>query len=143
MWTHLRSLKTIIIQLARERLVFGLIKENSQDEAEASITDSTVSPEQFGEIMAMMVTNNISTTMAKNLLNVLYTTEVGRNPTQVAKDRGWELIKDQNKLRAICRRVIAECPSETLTKYYKSERNRTKIFKFLTGKAMAESRRAS
>jgi aspartyl-tRNA(Asn)/glutamyl-tRNA(Gln) amidotransferase subunit B len=120
--------------------LFGLIKEHSRDEAEASIAKTNVSPEQFGEIMVMMISNKISTTMGKNLLNLLYTTEIDGKPSQVAKDKGWELISDLDELRSIAKRAVLDCPTDKLMQYFKGERGKIKIFKFLTGRAMAESK---
>lgn len=118
--------------------LFGLVKDNSPDEAEASVSESHVSAEQLGEIMAMILSGKISTTMAKNLMHLLYTTEQGRRPADVAADQGWELVTDPEKLRAMCEHILGEHPDELAT-YSKGGKYQIKIFKFFTGKAMALS----
>eukprot|EP00977_Amphora_coffeiformis_P027512 scaffold34618_cov159-Amphora_coffeaeformis.AAC.3 len=119
--------------------LFGIVKEHSPNEAEASVSESSVSPEQLGEIMVMILNGKISTTMAKNLLLLLYTTERGGKPAQVAADQGWELVTNPEELRALCERVISEHPDELVT-YQKGGKYEVKIYKFLTGKAMAASK---
>ena len=119
--------------------LFGIVKEHSPNEAEASVSESFVSPKQLGEIMAMILNGKISTTMAKNLLLVLYTTERGGKPVQVAADQGWELVTDPEELRTLCEQVIREHPDELVT-YQKGGKYEIKIYKFFTGKAMAASK---
>lgn len=121
--------------------LFGMVKEHSQVEAEASISESNVSPEQLGEIMAMILNGKISTTMAKNLLHLLYTKEHGQRPAEVAAAQGWQLVTDPTELRRLCEQVLEQHPDQ-LAMYHnnKDGKYEMKIFKFFTGQAMAASK---
>lgn len=119
--------------------LFGLVKLHSADKTEVTVSDSAVSPEQLGETMAMVLDGKISTSMAKNLLALLYTTEQGENPAQVAADRGWQLVSNPQQLRSLCEGVVDQHPDE-MTRYRKGGKHEIKMFKFLTGKAMAASK---
>ena len=119
--------------------LFGIVKEHSPNESEASVSESFVSPVQLGETVAMILNGRISTTMAKNLLHCLYTTEKGGIPHQVASDQGWQLISDPEELRALCDRVTKSHPDE-VEKYREGGKYEIKMFKFFIGKVMAASR---
>ena len=76
--------------------------------------------------------------MAKQLLKILYTEELGQNPRDVAKNRGFRLIVNAEELASICRDVIEENPEE-MDKYKLGGKFSRKINKFLLGKAMQKS----
>ena len=119
--------------------LFGLVKEHCDDPSEATVAESLVSPEQLGDTMALILRGKISTTMAKNLLLLLYTKQQGGQPAQVAADQGWELVTDLKQLRDLCNQVVDEYAKEMET-YRKGGKFEIKIFKFFTGKSMAASK---
>lgn len=125
--------------------LFALVRENELQKTaeeilgEASVKYSTVSGEQLGEVVALLMEGIISNTMAKQLLKILYNEEQGESPRQVAKHRGFQLITDSDELAKLCHRVIADSPEE-MERYRLGGKFSRKITKFLLGKAMASSR---
>jgi len=100
---------------------------------------STVNGQQLGEVAALQLHGTISTTMSRKLLYILYHEEHGRKPSQVAKERGLQLIEDSQTLRTICRETIDQHP-DSLEQYKKGGKHVIKMKKFLVGKSMAHSR---
>ena len=76
--------------------------------------------------------------MAKKLLQILYKDEQGRDPREVANERGFKLITDTDELGQICRQVIQENPEE-LERYKLGGKFALRITKFFLGKAMKKS----
>lgn len=125
--------------------LFALVREHETVKAaeeseagEASVKFSKVDAKQLGGIAALLVDETISSTMAKNLLRILYTEEQGREPRVIAEERGFQLITDANELDKICREVIDENPEE-MEKYRMGGKFARKITKFLLGKSMQKS----
>ncbi len=122
--------------------LFSLVREyesgkalEDDDGGTASVKFSAVSGKQLGVVVAILAEGTISKTMAKQLLKVLYTEEQGKDPRVVAKDRGFQLIVDPDKLAKICRTVIDDSPEE-MERYRLGGKFSRKITKFLLGKAM-------
>jgi aspartyl-tRNA(Asn)/glutamyl-tRNA(Gln) amidotransferase subunit B len=125
--------------------LFALVREyeltkalEEEDGVEASIKFSAVSAEQLGGVTALLAEGTISSTMAKQILRILYTEEHGQDPRQVAHDRGFRLIQNTEELQTICRAVIDENPQE-MEKYRMGGKFARKITKFLLGKAMQKA----
>jgi aspartyl-tRNA(Asn)/glutamyl-tRNA(Gln) amidotransferase subunit B len=143
-----RSIKTKVLAenvanlLANE--LFALVGEHElskameEDGAEASMRFSSVSAEQLGVVSAMLADGEISSTMAKHIIRILYTEEQGRDPREVANERGFKLITNKEAIEQICRTVIQENPIE-MEKYRMGGKFARKITKFLLGKAMQEA----
>ena len=118
-----------------------------------SVQNSNVSAEQLGELVLLLEEGRISNMMAKALLTLLYTEypsppphdddDGGRDdyvsPRQVAQDRGFELVTDTDRLRELCRSVLAEHP-DLLDVYRRGGKFVPKMQTVLTGKVMAASR---
>jgi aspartyl-tRNA(Asn)/glutamyl-tRNA(Gln) amidotransferase subunit B len=124
-----------IFALVREH---EMLKAREEDGAEVSVKFSSVSAEQLGAVSAMLAEGAISTTMAKQILRILYTEEQGRDPRQVANDRGFRMIRNTDELEKLCRAVIDENPNE-MEKYRLGGKFARKITKFLLGKAMEKT----
>ena len=125
--------------------LFALVREHElskaleeEDVTEASVKFSSVNAEQLGVLSAMLAEGEISSTMAKHILRILYTEEQGRDPRELAKERGFKLITNKEALEKICRAVIEESPTE-MEKYRMGGKFARKITKFLLGKAMQEA----
>lgn len=119
--------------------VDGIMADHDNDDS-CSLDVSKVSAKQLGEVVHLVQEGRVSSTMAKNLLAVLYTEcETGASPRKVAADRGFELITDFDALRELCHKVIREHPDE-LHVYQKGGKFVTKMQKLFTGKVMAASR---
>jgi Asp-tRNA(Asn)/Glu-tRNA(Gln) amidotransferase B subunit len=109
--------------------------------AESASSYSTVSDDQLGALIAMLLQGTISTTQAKTLLSLLYhdTEAQGQSPEVVAQQRGLQLISDPVQLEILCRETIDQFPKQ-LKQYRQGGKHVTKMKKFLVGKAMARSR---
>jgi len=125
--------------------LFALVREHElskalgeDDGGEASVKYSSVSCEQLGIVSAMLVDGTVSSTMAKQLLRILYVEEQGRDPRQVANERGFKLIQSRDELEAICHAVIEENPTE-MEKYRSGGKFGRKMTKFFLGKAMQKA----
>lgn len=141
----LKDVPTTIANLLCNEL-FSLIREDEEerrsDEIESFDTKdvpySTVDGQQLGEIVALQLNGTMSATMSKKLVGILYHEEHGRRPSQVAQERGLQLISDMEALRNICRDIIDLNP-ESLEQYKKGGKHVIKMKKFLVGKSMAHS----
>uniref|UniRef100_A0A7S4AF83 Glutamyl-tRNA(Gln) amidotransferase subunit B, mitochondrial n=1 Tax=Pseudo-nitzschia australis TaxID=44445 RepID=A0A7S4AF83_9STRA len=156
-----------LFALVREFELQRLIEEGLIDSAAAggggdsSMRFSRVTGYQLGEVVAMVSEDKISNTMAKHLLRVLYSdamegeeepelenessstippssTSLVKSPRAVARERGFELVTDENELATLCRTVIDSSPKE-MERYKLGGKYSTKITKFLLGKAMGAS----
>ena len=126
--------------------LFGLVREHEatqavdeEDGGEASVKYSRVSAKQVGIVGALVAEEKLSNTMAKKLLRILYTEERGKDPRDIANERGFRLIMDAKELESICRAVIQENP-EAMDKYRMGGKFAVKILKFLLGMAMQKSK---
>lgn len=126
--------------------LFALVREHEtakaledEDGGEASVKYSAVSGKQLGTVAALLSEGTISSTMAKQLLKILYMEEQGKDPRDIARKRGFRLITDSDELSSICRAVIDESPEE-MERYRLGGKFARKITKFLLGKAMQQSK---
>mmetsp|Transcript_3357 Transcript_3357/g.5097 ORF Transcript_3357/g.5097 Transcript_3357/m.5097 type:complete len:614 (-) Transcript_3357:20-1861(-) len=123
--------------------LYGLVKENSSEsnqEEEASIKNSTVSGAQLGELAVMLEEGVISTPLGKKLLATLFEKEIGKNPRDVAEERGWKVVSNQDELLNLCRDVILAAENERFLALYKAGgKQRRKMTKLFMGKAMGAS----
>jgi aspartyl-tRNA(Asn)/glutamyl-tRNA(Gln) amidotransferase subunit B len=125
--------------------LFALVREHegyesSMDgDSENSVKYSKVDAKQLGGVVVLLEEGTISNTMAKQLLRILYTEEIGGEPRTVADEKGFQLITDPDELAAICRKVIDDSPEE-LERYKLGGKFARKITKFFLGKTMAASR---
>lgn len=103
-----------------------------------SLMNSKVSPTQISEIVQLVEAGTLSKTMAKNLLVVLYVEEQGRTPSEVAKERGLEMIANADQLRTLCEGVM-DAHLDELELYKQGGKYERKIRKFFLGKCMAAS----
>ena len=132
-----------IAQLAANLLtneLFALVKEDAPESDHVpTVQTSAVTGQQLGEIVVLLATGSLSSTMAKKLLAVIYTQSLtGASPAQVAAEHGFQLVTDSNALLSLCRQVLADHPAEVgLLK--QGGKFVGKMQKLFTGKAMAAS----
>ena len=128
--------------------LFALVRESqnqqkhelSQDGDDSSAKSySVISGTQLGELIVMMLKGDISNTMAKQILQILYNEESDKAPQAVATERGFQLIKDEDHLAQFCRQAIDNNPKE-LEKYKQGGKFARKMIKFFVGKSMAASK---
>ena len=107
-------------------------------ETTTSIQDSTVSADQLGQTVALVLNGTLSNFMAQTMLQLLYKSEQGRIPAEVAHERNWKLISDPDTLRAMCRRVVEHEPPDKLQQYHRGGKSQVKLLRYFSGKVMAD-----
>ncbi|KCV83131.1 aspartyl/glutamyl-tRNA amidotransferase subunit B [Actibacterium atlanticum] len=85
--------------------LFGRLKKEDHD-----ITESPVSPEQLGGIIALITKGDISGKIAKDLFEIVYTE--GGDPAQIVEARGMKQVTDTGAIEAAVDKVIAENPAQ-------------------------------
>jgi aspartyl-tRNA(Asn)/glutamyl-tRNA(Gln) amidotransferase subunit B len=120
--------------------LFAFIKDQVDDKDVASVAHSSVSAAQLGELAWMQHSGDISSTMAKKILAILFVSgDRSASPRQVAADHGFRLVSNPEELLAICQAVITDHPEE-LDVYCKGGKFVSKMVKLFTGKSMAACR---
>ena len=85
--------------------LFGRLKKEGHD-----ITESPVSPEQLGGIVALIKSGDISGKIAKDLFEIVYTE--GGNPAEIVEARGMKQVTDTGAIEAAVDEVIAANPAQ-------------------------------
>ena len=86
--------------------LFGRLKKDD----DKGITDSPVSPEQLGGIIALIAKGDISGKIAKDLFEIVYTE--GGDPAQIVEARGMKQVTDTGAIEAAVDQVIADNPAQ-------------------------------
>jgi aspartyl-tRNA(Asn)/glutamyl-tRNA(Gln) amidotransferase subunit B len=106
----------------------GLLKGSLFVEKDFSIT-----PENFGELVALIYEGKISSKMAKILLEEMLKT--GADPSRIIEEKELVQITDEGEIEKIAEKVISE-NKKAVSDYKKGKKN---AFQFLVGKIMGES----
>ena len=117
--------------------LFGLVKKHNPDQLEYSVSMSVVTPEQIGELVAMFMDEKISSTVAKNVLRLLFEKEKGKKPSLVVEEQELYVVKDPDQLAIVAMLVIADHLEQAI-EYREGRKN--KILKFFMGEIMRETK---
>ncbi|UWQ02749.1 Asp-tRNA(Asn)/Glu-tRNA(Gln) amidotransferase subunit GatB [Aliiroseovarius crassostreae] len=104
--------------------LFGRLKKEDH-----SITESPVSPEQLGGIIALITKGDISGKIAKDLFEIVYTE--GGDPAEIVEARGMKQVTDTGAIEAAVDEVIAANPAQV----EKAKQN-PKLVGFFVGQVM-------
>jgi aspartyl-tRNA(Asn)/glutamyl-tRNA(Gln) amidotransferase subunit B len=85
--------------------LFGRLKKEGHE-----ITESPVSPDQLGGIIALIQNGEISGKIAKDLFEIVYTE--GGEPAEIVEARGMKQVTDTGAIEAAVDAVIAENPAQ-------------------------------
>ncbi len=107
----------------------GLVKEKDLPWGELLLT-----PENFAEIIKMILENIISSRAAKDILRVLV--EEGGDPSDIVRDRGLAQISNENALEEVAKKVIAGNP-QAISDFKSGKEN---ALQFLVGQVMKETK---
>ncbi|MBI4272227.1 Asp-tRNA(Asn)/Glu-tRNA(Gln) amidotransferase subunit GatB [Candidatus Uhrbacteria bacterium] len=91
-----------------------------------------ITPENFGQLIALIAKNTINSTTAQELLQIMAHT--GGDPAQIIKEQNLEQVSDTNILDTLCDAVIEKNP-EPCENYRKGKTN---AIMFLVGQVMKE-----
>ena len=152
-WQNFPEKQPILASKATANLLcndlFSLVKKTvegvgntcivDEDDEVVSMAHSKVNGAQLGEIATMILQEQVSSTMAKKLLALLFSDKSSeRNPRSLARDQGFRIITDQEELRELCRTVVHGHPEEVEV-YKRGGKFLHKMNKLFTGKAMSLS----
>ena len=77
-----------------------------------SVADSPVSAAQLGGVLDLMAAGTLSGKMAKDLFELLWTTERGADPSEVAARHGMQQVTDTGAIEAAVDEIIAANPAQ-------------------------------
>ena len=85
--------------------LFGRLKKDDKD-----ITESPVSPEQLGGVIALISKGDISGKIAKDLFEIVYTD--GGDPAVIVEERGMKQVTDLGAIEKAVDEIIAANPDQ-------------------------------
>jgi aspartyl-tRNA(Asn)/glutamyl-tRNA(Gln) amidotransferase subunit B len=85
--------------------LFGRLKKDDK-----GINESPVSPQQLGQIVALIKSGDISGKIAKDLFEIVYTE--GGDPAQIVVERGMKQVTDLGAIEAQVDEIIAANPEQ-------------------------------
>ncbi len=102
------------------------------NELEIGINLLNIAPENFADLIVLIIKGEISSRIAKDLIREMH--KSGVDPRQIIKEKVWNQVFDEAEIEKIIQEVINENPS-AVEDYKKGKQN---IIQFLIGKAMAK-----
>ncbi len=105
----------------------GILKEKNM-----LISDIAFSPENFGELLALMHTNRVNATNAHKILLIMTGLKVDTDPTHILEEKGWGKVSDEGALGDVVDEIIKSHPDQVTQ--FKSGKD--PIIKFLIGMCM-------
>lgn len=85
--------------------LFGRLNKDS-----LSIEESPISADQLGEVIDLIEGSKISGTMAKELVDIIWTE--GGSPAEVAAEHGLQLLTDSDSIKKIVEQVLNDNPEQ-------------------------------
>ncbi len=107
----------------------GLLKESG-----ARIQDAKVTPENFAELVMLILKGGVSSRIAKDILREMVAT--GMDPNEIIKEKELTQISDESEITRIVEKVIIE--NQDAVESYK--KGKTNSLQFLAGQVMAEAK---
>jgi aspartyl-tRNA(Asn)/glutamyl-tRNA(Gln) amidotransferase subunit B len=105
--------------------LFSLLNKNNQD-----LNNSPVSPENLGQLIKLISTNEISGKIAKDVLEDMFSS--GKTARQIVDEKGLQQVTDQGEIAKVIDEVIAENPK--MVEQYLAGKD--KLLGFFVGQAM-------
>lgn len=109
----------------------GLIKEK-----EIPVSELLIEPENFAELVKMIIKNEISSRAAKDILR--YMIERGGDPSSIVKDKGLEQVSNEDVLEEAVKKVLTQ--NSGAVEDYKA--GKLNVLQFLVGQVMKETKGA-
>lgn len=124
--------KRPIIKLAANFIVGDFLR--FLNETSSSVKDTLITPENFGEFLALVAEDKISSSGAKIVFEEMFRT--GQDPSLIIKEKNLEQTSDQTELEEIAKKVIAD--NQKAMEDYK--KGNSASLQFLMGQVMKESK---
>ncbi|MFB6212710.1 MAG: Asp-tRNA(Asn)/Glu-tRNA(Gln) amidotransferase subunit GatB [Candidatus Magasanikbacteria bacterium] len=119
-----------------EKVLFNYLKSDLRGilkERAANFEDLLVSPEDFGHLIALVESGEISSKIAKDMLEEMF--ETGKDPETLQEEGQYELIGSESDLEPLAKKVIEENP-DPVSDYLDGKRAAVQA---LVGKIMSET----
>ena len=100
--SELKNYAKIVVNWITSEL-FSLLNKNNQD-----LNNSPVSPENLGQLIKLISTNEISGKIAKDVLEDMFSS--GKTARQIVDEKGLQQVTDQGEIAKVIDEVIAENP---------------------------------
>jgi len=124
---HKKHIKLAVNYLNTD--VRGLLSETG-----ATVSDMMISPENFAELISMLIEKTITSPVAKIVLGIMFHT--GKDPSVIVTEQGLAPVHDEKELEEKAAVVIA-ANVQAVADYRSGNQN---ALQFLVGKVMAETR---
>jgi aspartyl-tRNA(Asn)/glutamyl-tRNA(Gln) amidotransferase subunit B len=100
------------------------------------LSETKVTPEMMAKLIGLVNANKVSMNIAKSddLFEVMF--ETGRDPEEIAKEKGFVVVSDVGKIEEMCKKVIAV--NQQSIDDYKS--GKKQAFFFMVGQVMKETK---
>ena len=121
---ELKNYAKIVVNWITSEL-FSLLNKNNQD-----LNNSPVSPENLGQLIKLISTNEISGKIAKDVLEDMFSS--GKTARQIVDEKGLQQVKDHDEIAKVIDEVIAENPK--MVEQYLAGKD--KLLGFFVGQAM-------
>lgn len=108
--------------------LFGALNKAGLD-----IDESPISPEQLGELVAMITGDIISGKIAKTVFEEMF--ETSKNPKEIVEEKGLVQITDKSAIEAIVDKIITN-NADNVEKYRSGN---DRVFGFFVGQVMKET----
>ena len=122
--SELKNHAKIVVNWITSEL-FSLLNKNNQD-----LNNSPVSPENLGQLINLISTNEISGKIAKDVLEDMFSS--GKTARQIVDEKGLQQVTDQGEIAKVIDEVIAENPK--MVEQYLAGKD--KLLGFFVGQAM-------
>lgn len=99
-------------------------------EEKISVNETKLTPENFSELIKMVVSGTISNNIGKQIITTLMTE--GGSAEDIVEKKGLKVISDEGALKAIVDKIVADNPGQV--EAYRGGRD--KLFGFFVGQAM-------
>ena len=104
------------------------------NEKEMEPSEIPFTAEELAKLVQLIENGTISSAIGKKVVEELF--ENPKNPEEIIKEKGWIQISDENAIKAIVQKIIADNPQSVAD--YKAGKDRA--LKFLLGQAMKETK---
>ncbi|PPR45860.1 MAG: Aspartyl/glutamyl-tRNA(Asn/Gln) amidotransferase subunit B [Alphaproteobacteria bacterium MarineAlpha5_Bin8] len=126
--TNLKKEAKLVVNWITSELFAFLKKDNK------SIEDSPISPENFGKLIQLIISDKISGKIAKDVFEEMY--KFNKSPDIIVQEKGLNQVSDTKEIEKIINNIIDT--NQDRVKEYKAGKN--KLLGFFVGLAMKESK---
>jgi aspartyl-tRNA(Asn)/glutamyl-tRNA(Gln) amidotransferase subunit B len=124
--------KKRLAKLTANWLLSELFKHLNQDGK--NITDLSITPENFAELITLIHQEKINSTTAQKILQIMY--DKGGDPTEIMDKLGLQQIDNESELEEMIKQVLEKSPSQV----EQFKQGKETVLQFLVGQTMAATK---